>query len=169
MAVVLLVLAACSTGPASYTNQTDRISLSYPAAWRVTTDSLTPNLGFPMLVAVSTFAAPPGGGTCAHVAANALDAIGPTDVLLTIHELPFAYADGPRPDDLRTRADIAENDDVWECMTTDPLRLTGGHFRFFEGNRTFDVVLAIGEGVSAADKDAAWAMLESFTVLTGAE
>ncbi len=153
----------------SFTDPVNRIAITHPAEWLVTDESLTPHLGFPMLLAVSTFPAPAGGERCAHVPANALDAIGPTDVLLTVHELPLAYAEGPRPDDFRRRAGIAAGDDVWECMTTDPLRLEGGHFRFFEANRTFDVVLAIGEDVAAADADAAWAMLEGFAVFAESE
>ena len=118
-----------------------------------------------MLVAVSTFDAPVGGAVCAHVAANALDSMDADDVLLTIHELPFAAALGPRPGDFRSGAAFWENGDVLECMQTDSARIHGGQFRFFEGERAFDVVLAMGSDVSSADEEAAWAMLQSFMVL----
>jgi hypothetical protein len=114
-----------------------------------------------MTVAVSTFEAPVGGDRCAQFATAAFDAIGPTDVLLTIHELGAGYVDEPRPTDFRAEASGYGNPDFAECIT-DPGRLHGGEFRYIDNGRTFDAILAMGQDVSAEDEDAAWAMLTSF-------
>jgi hypothetical protein len=113
-----------------------------------------------MTVAVSTFEAPVGGDRCAQFATAALDAMGPTDVLLTIHELGAGYAQGPRPDDFRSGAEFLQGD-FQECIA-DPGRLHGGEFRYLDNGRGFDAILAMGEDVSQEDEDAAWAMLTSF-------
>lgn len=165
LAVLLLVLAACSSDAelSTLTVETSGVSILYPTEWEVAPESLTPALGFPMVLAISSFDAPVGGETCAHVAANALDAIGPEDIVLTIHELPLEYASGPRPDDFAAAAEFVEGGDVLECMRTDASRISGGQFRFFEDDRTFDVVLAMGPDTPQTVQDRAWAMLESFS------
>ena len=168
---IVFLLAGCSSGDRllSHLDEDAGFMITYPVDWHRAEESLTPALGFPMLVAIATFEPPPGGETCAHVAANALDAMGADDILLTVHELPFAYALGPRPDDLRTDAAFWEDGDMVGCMQTSPERLHGGQFRFFQRRRTFDVILAIGPEVSAENEDSAWAMLDSFGPLSGSE
>lgn len=165
LVVLLLILTACTSDGELDMQVWDSngVSISYPAEWRVAPESLTPVLGFPMVIAVSTFDAPVGGETCAQVAANALDAIGPQDVLLTIHEMPFGYAFGPRPDNFEAAAEFIEHGDVLECMQTDSSRIRGGQFRFFESDRTFDVVLAMGPDAPQEVQRQAWTMLESFS------
>ncbi len=169
--LIMFMLAACTSGDRLLAHIDDEraYTISYPVEWRRIDDSLTPVLGFPMLVAIATFDPPPGGVTCAHVPVNALDAVGPADILLTVHELPFGYALGPRPDDFRSRAASWETADVAECMQTDAERLRGGQYRYFEDDRTFDVILAMGPEVSTEDEAAAWAMLESFRPMPGSE
>ncbi len=163
--VFLLILTACSADAEmdAHMAESNGASIAYPAEWELAPESLTPVLGFPMLFAISTFDAPVGGEICAQVAANALDAIVPEDVLLTIHELPFGYAFGPRPSNFKATAEFTEGGDMLECMQTDSSRIRGGQFRFFESDRTFDVILAMGPDTPQEVQDQAWAMLESFS------
>jgi hypothetical protein len=150
----------CHLSWARHTDPEKDFTITYPSGWFVAPDTLTPSLGFPMLVAVSTFQAPVGGGRCAQFATAGFDAIGPGDVLLTIHELPFAYANAPRPADFRSGVGFPPGD-FQECIS-DPGRLHGGEFRYFDNGRAFDAILAMGPDVSTEDEDAAWAMLTSF-------
>lgn len=150
----------CDFSWARYTDQEQDFTITYPSDWYMAPNTLTPVLGFPMMVAVSTFEAPVGGDRCAQFATAAFDAIGPSDVLLTVHELPFGYANGPRPADFRTGAEFPPGD-FQECVS-DPGRLHGGQFRYFDNGRAFDAILAMGPDVSAEDDNAAWAMLTSF-------
>jgi hypothetical protein len=157
---VPLVGEPCGFTWARHTDPDKDFTITYPSDWHVAPDTLTPALGFPMVVAVSTFNAPVGGDRCAQFATAAFDAIGPTDVLLTIHELGAGYAQAPRPADFKNGAEFVQGD-FQECIT-DPERLHGGEFRYLDNGRGFGAILAMGEDVSQEDEDAAWAMLTSF-------
>ncbi|MGA9598185.1 MAG: hypothetical protein WBV06_18670, partial [Acidimicrobiia bacterium] len=150
----------CDFAWARYSDSDKEFTITYPSDWYVAPETLTPALGFQMVIAVSTFEAPVSGDRCAQFSTAAFDAIDPTDVLLTIHELGAGYADGPRPDDFRSGAEFLQGD-FQECIS-DPGRLHGGEFRYIDNGRTFDAILAMGQDVSAEDEDAAWAMLTSF-------
>jgi len=151
----------CGFSWARHTDTDNEFTITYPSDWYVAPETLTPSLGFPMTVAISTFEAPVGGDRCAQFATAAFDSIGPNDVLLTIHELGMGYAQGPRPGNFRSEAELWEGGDFVECVTNVD-RLHGGQFRYFDNGRGFDAILAMGEDVSQEDEDAAWAMLSSF-------
>ncbi|MDJ0663741.1 MAG: hypothetical protein QNJ75_04220 [Acidimicrobiia bacterium] len=155
---------SCNFNWARHVDEEIGLTLSYPEDWYLAPETLTPVLGFPMVAAVSTFEAPTGGDRCAQFATGALDAVGPEDVLMTIHELPVGYALRPRPDSFRSETGVWSGD-LEECMEGRLGDLRGGQFRYSDSGRAFDVILAMGADVPAEDEDTAWAMLNSFVPL----
>lgn len=124
----------------------------YPPGWHAAAERLTPALSDPVeLLHLATYPLRPGGERCTHVPEHALEDLGPTDALVSIHEWRDSSSGSgrPRPDrflpfegsepESRRCLDPAPDDDLLYRM-----------HEFADAGRQLVVYVAIGEDADFA-------------------
>jgi hypothetical protein len=167
----LLLLAAALAGCGSSAHagrfsihHGDGVTYRVPAGWHVATRSLTPHLVNPReLFTAGTGRLPARAGRCAHMPSAALEAMGPSDVLVTVQERfgadsgfpgrPHHFGlDGPAPSDA-----IA-------CAGPHPA-FESHWFGFRDRGRGFHVLVAVGDSAPDARVREALSILDSIRLV----
>ncbi len=153
-----------SPGWTHYRDDQNGYSVSYPSSWNRATEVLTPALESPReLLVVGTAAMVPDGEKCAQYPENAMEAMGPSDVLMSIQEpaTPFGGSFGmDRPDRFRL-SDGSASTDITECLPESYASYSGRMIPFIDGGRSFYAVVVLGPSVSDDTKDDLLAVLDS--------
>lgn len=152
--------AELDSGWQEFTDPEGRFVLSYPPGWTRAVRSLTPNLEDPEeILTVSTFdELAPRGDRCVQVPGNALEAMRPTDALVSVYEREQSYSGDPRPDEftLNHGYDPEEFDD---CLS-DQTVIRDRWISFSEGDRYFHAYVALGQDASASTEAEALEILD---------
>lgn len=142
------------------------LSVLLPPRWDVADQSLTPHLGWPReVLTVSTAELPVGDSRCAQYPAAALEAVGPTDSLITIQSLGH-YPDSenfpPRGESLRETG--ATRSVVQECVPDG--QWDAWWISFSDQGQQFYALVAIGEDATTEQRDETWRLLDTLVVNT---
>jgi hypothetical protein len=161
----------------THEDPTRGFAIDYPETWHRAATTLTPRLTDPVeIVSLGTGDLPAGGDACVQFPVAALEALNPTDALITIEERLSPQAAGlspgqpwddaagfpPRPQEFPPSGskNISE---VVDCLAAPP---TFDHwwFAFNDAGRAFHVLVAIGTQASGPTRAETWAILDSFRV-----
>lgn len=149
------------------------IAVSYPPGWRRSTVNLMPFLADPReLVALGTFDLPPGGKNCAHTPERALEEMKPTDALIVIEERTV-FREGW----VATRTDYPKrplhfgptdgySSEAGDCLDQ-PKAFFDRIIPFRDSGRRFYAYIALGDDVSPAIREEAWAILDRLEIGPG--
>lgn len=143
--------------------------LTYPGAWYLAEQSLTPNLTSPTeIFSLGSFPLTPGGPNCAQIPSQALHDMAATDVFLSVQERGGGVdASGfdPRPDSFGPVRGSTENV-FYDCLEPDEIDDIGViHWIWFtDQDRYFHVLVAMGRDASAEDTAAVWNVLDQLEI-----
>jgi hypothetical protein len=152
-------------------------TVEHPVNWHRATTTLTPNLIDPVqILALGTGDLPPGGHSCAQQPVAALEAMSPTDALITVQERLSPEMAGLAPDQPLDEAagfparpgqfppsgssGSQYNSTVVECLA-EPPAFDHWWFAFNDAGRGFHILVAIGTGASERTRAETWAILDS--------
>jgi hypothetical protein len=148
----------------------NRIEMQYPTSWHVADENLTPGLTDPReLVSFGTFRMQPTNHGCSFVPVNALEAVGPKDVFVSLQEArpspvgsgpPRSYPFGPNSGIDGHRGG---GTDIPGCIrNADDLFLRW--ISFNDRGREFYALVAIGRHASQRRQAEVWRTLNSLVV-----
>ncbi len=154
------------TGWATYSEH--GMTLRYPPEWNRANGVLTPHLGDTERswerVSLGTGLLPPNDETaeCAQFPVTAIEALGSTDVLITIQEPTNDRDLPPKPDRLPSAMTQGQSESE-ECVRTGAAFRSGGAGISIDG-RDFYLMVWMGLDVAEDDEALAWEVLDSLTV-----
>jgi len=145
-----------------HTDERSGVALAYPREWRLLDRQLLPALADPKAVlALATFAAPPGGERCAHLPENALEAMGERDALVVLMERSGNSGYPPRPE--RFGPERGYRTEAVECLER-PKAFDDWLIEFEDSSRHFLAYVGIGSSASKETRDQVWAILDSLVI-----
>ena len=152
------------TGWQEFSDPEGRFVISYPQGWTRAVQSLTPNLVDPEeLFSVSTYdELPPGGERCTHMPENAVEAMRPTDALVSVYEREGDHGGDPRPDRFRlTHGSDAV--DLYDCLSDETV-LRHRQIPFRDGDRYLIAYVALGPEASPSTEAEALEILDALVL-----
>jgi len=145
-------------------NKAHGFTVSVPPGWRLSTESLTPELLDPReLMSAATFPLAYRRGRCNHMPDGALRAMGPADGFVTVQERggnPRASLTGfpPRPASFGASVEQRPGD-ATACLGGTP-RTFEYWVPFRDANRRFYTLVVLGRRASQRTRDEAFAILD---------
>jgi hypothetical protein len=123
---------------------------------------LTPRLASPHeIFAAGTYSLRPGGESCLHFPVNAMEDLGSEDVLVWIAEAEPFGGSYPRPESFPGEPPDPELEARY-CLQNPDKAYTQWWISFSQGNRSFYVLVAMGNEVTDERRAETWRMLDSF-------
>jgi hypothetical protein len=158
----LLASLGLPGGLESYSDPEHQFSIEYPDDWVRSEEVLTPRLASPHeIFAAGTYSLRAGGESCLHFPVNAMEDLGPSDVLVWIAEAKPFGGSYPRPESFPGEPPDPELEARY-CLQDPNKPYTQWWISFSDGNRSFYVLVAMGNEVTDERKDETWRMLDSF-------
>jgi hypothetical protein len=150
-------------GLITYRSKDDLFSVRYPASWQRARRALTPEVvEGKELFSVGTFALVRGAHGCTHGPTSALADLPKTGALVSIQERDTRMLYPARQIYPPANPTFETFDDPARCITGSAYEHWA--FAFDDHQRTFQVLVAFGLQASPQTKEAAWKVLNSFTV-----
>ncbi len=140
----------------------DKLTVYYPEGWDRALEDLTPSVDQPKeLVSIGTGALIAGGPDCPQIPERAIEALGPVDALVTLHEAGETVDFPDRP-----KTFSAEHGEVpqFSACLANAEDILFRVFRFEDGGRSFLAYVAINDSASAQTGKDAWGILNSLIV-----
>ena len=147
-------------GPIDWRDEERGFTVSYPETWQRAPSPLTPYLSDPLeLLALGTYELRPSGDRCAHQPVNAIEDLGPRDVLIVIFERARPYAEGGYP----PRQGPPELAGGTGRFCVPGTNRSDSWFSFGESGRAFYALIALGENASEETRAQLYAIYESIS------
>ena len=148
--------------PTEYVDPQHRFRIALPADWNRAKDVLTPRLASPYeIFAAGTYRLRSGGEACLHFPVNAMEDLGTQDVLVWIAEAEPFGGSYPRPEPFPGEPPDPELEARY-CLQDPDKPYTQWWIPFSDGNRSFYVLVAMGNEVTDERRAETWRMLDSF-------